>query len=314
MTRLLGGVTLAVLALLAGQRPGVSAATEDTITIPLTPEGLSIGDLIKQASQVLGYTICLDPGEFQNDRLIATGQQVVPRGEYITLLHNILRSRDLVLITLGQGASAQHLVRKIGGGSGKPGMLKSLAPVVSAEDLLSGKPLGSALVTTQVSLKYVDARETATSLTGYFADQLVESVRNIENTNSLLMTGFATTLRGILQLIQMVDHAPAGDLPARSTGSEPRLKEHDERIAKLERTVKELAEQLKAQEKRWYLRRALNAADSPPGQRRSSSPARSSRCRRTSGDRCRTVMFGTMCRTPETPAACFDTLCRSYSR
>jgi type II secretory pathway component GspD/PulD (secretin) len=256
MMRSLCGVTLALLPLLSGQRPDAPASAEDNITIPLTPEGLPMADLIKQASQVLGYTIYFEPGELQNERLSATGPQVVPRSDYLALLHNVLRSRDLVLVTVGRGDSAQHVIRRLGGQNAKPGMFKSLAQVVTPEELLSSKPLGSALVTTQVNLKHVDARETATSLTTYFADTLVESVRNIENTNSLLMTGYASTLRGMLQLIDMVDQPPTVALPAtpgmpmKPGPIEPRLKDHEERIAKLERMVKELSEQLKAPEKR----------------------------------------------------------------
>jgi len=256
MMRSLCGVTLALVPLLASQRPEAPAAAEDNITIPLTPEGLPMADLIKQASQVLGYTIYFEPGELQNERLSATGPQIVPRGDYLALLHNVLRSRDLVLVTVGRGESAQHVIRRIGGQSAKPGMFKSLAQVVTPEELLSSKPLGSALVTTQVSLKHVDARETATSLTTYFADTMVESVRNIENTNSLVMTGYASTLRSMLQLIDMFDQPvtatpPATPgMPARPGPIEPRLKDHEERIAKLERLVKELAEQSKPQQEK----------------------------------------------------------------
>ena len=48
----------------------------------------------------------------------------------------------------------------------------------------------------------------------------------------------------------MFDQPPTASLPAKPGPIEPRLKDHEERIAKLERMVKELSDQLKAQEKR----------------------------------------------------------------
>ena len=44
------------------------------------------------------------------------------------------------------------------------------------------------------------------TLQPYFADNFTDNIRNIEGTNTILMTGFANTLRGIHGLILEIDH------------------------------------------------------------------------------------------------------------
>src|SRR5258706_409095 len=69
------------------------------------------------------------------------------------------------------------------------------------------------LVTTSISTKYLPAREAVTTLQLYFADSATEAIRNIEGTDTILMTGFANNLQGIVRLLKEIDKEPDDAYP-----------------------------------------------------------------------------------------------------
>jgi general secretion pathway protein D len=121
-----------------------------------------------------------------------------------------------MIIQFGPGDAGFLTLRKLGGtgGGGRAQTaLKTQAQIVlpSELDKLAENP--GLLVTTSISTKYLPAREAVTTLQLYFADSATEAIRNIEGTDTILMTGFANNLQGIVRLLKEIDKEPDDAYP-----------------------------------------------------------------------------------------------------
>src|SRR6185369_8756870 len=90
------------------------------------------------------------------------------------------------------------------------------------------------LVTTTYSCKNLPARELVTTMQLYFADSATEAIRNIEGTDSAVMTGYAANLAALVKMCERLD-AEAASSPSyeRARGLESRLAALEAAVAKL---------------------------------------------------------------------------------
>lgn len=234
-------VALSLIAQSASATPLVTR-DERSFTITFDPAGTPLLDFVKAVSRALEWPLQYQLDELQEDRLFASEPQIVPREHLADYVHNILRSHDLIITTVGEGPSAMRSLVRIS--KSKPGMLKSLAPYVSSEDLLAMKPSSAPLVTTQIVLRHTSARELATSLTGYFADQMVESVRNVEDANGLVITGWTSTVRNIVKMAAMIDEMASAGTKELHAPLKQQLTDLEKRIASLETALRSVGQQL----------------------------------------------------------------------
>ncbi|MEW6741953.1 MAG: secretin N-terminal domain-containing protein [Planctomycetota bacterium] len=225
-----GSVFLAsFLAFLCAAPPGRALAQEiepvagtDEIVISFdVVNGTDLLEFVGVVQRELGYQFHYKDSELKpatpgggSPKIFTLGAKKIRKADLFKYFQAVLREQDFVCVRIGSLEEGEDKdagfwsIRKVGPAGGKPTQLKSLARIVSREELeeLQGNP--GILVTTAVSLEYVSARDASTVLTTYFADQFVESVRNIENSNTLLLTGYASTLAAIMRLIEVIDKKP----------------------------------------------------------------------------------------------------------
>ncbi|MEW6745890.1 MAG: secretin N-terminal domain-containing protein [Planctomycetota bacterium] len=217
-----------------GTRPETQS---EVIRIESREGGLPLAELIVLAQQVLGYPIYyskweIAPDPAQAPALDFAGTIEVPRDEFLYFFELALRELDFLHVERSVGNLEFHAVHRVGPMGGKPTQLKSLARTVTPEELkdLNRRQI---LVTTRIQLEHANARDMATILTTYFADQFVESVRNLESANTLLLTGFASNVAKIVELIELMDQPP-------TTASASRIETLEKQVAELTKMVNEL--------------------------------------------------------------------------
>lgn len=224
---LLAPLLVAASVLLA---PGARAQTVDfdtegNILIQFDEiDGTPLEDFIKLCEIRTGKQFTYSPEDVQSVRLRFIGRKVLPEKEFWRYFQAVLRAYDFVVVPFGnakppnaEGADDEpdtgfFAIRRPtptgGGPGGKPGYIKSQAPIVSPEQLDAFRYDPGIVLTTSFTLRYVAVQEAVNMLQTYFTDPMIESVRAVANSNSLVVTGFAQTLYGIKYLLQLVDTKP----------------------------------------------------------------------------------------------------------
>ena len=190
----------------------------DAITVRFDAvNGTPLIDFVASAQTLIDVPLDYDERDFSGIMLKTTGVKVLTKKTFWQYFQAILKSRDIVVVPYGNVLFPERtssgpdtgffaLRRGSGGASGaKPGYIKSQAKVVSQEDLKNFKYDPGIIITTSFSLKHVNCQEAANMLQTYFTDPMLESVRAVSNSNSLVATGFAETLNGIQELITLID-------------------------------------------------------------------------------------------------------------
>ncbi|MBI4879532.1 MAG: hypothetical protein HY812_07730 [Planctomycetes bacterium] len=182
-------------------------------------DGTPIEQLLDFARAQLGYPLLWHPADVKDAMLRGHGTKVIPSESFFSYLQNVLRAHDYVLVPYGTVAFPGHPAPKgaatgilavrnpnfTGAGGLKPGDIKSHAPVVSADMLDMYRDDGGIVLTTSFRLEHVSVQEAMNMLQSYFMDPMVESVRAVGTSNSLVATGFATSLVGIRDLLRLID-------------------------------------------------------------------------------------------------------------
>lgn len=185
-------------------------------------DGTPLADFIGFARTVVDVPLDYDERDVQGILLTISGHKTVRKDDFWHYFQAVLRSRDFLLVPYGNvlapGRPASgpdtgfFAIRRSSGGVGggaKPGYIKSQAPVVSPEELKNFRHDAGIVLTTSFVLKHVNCGEAANMLQTYFTDPMLESVRVVSDSNSLVATGFAPTLNGIHALLQLIDVEPA---------------------------------------------------------------------------------------------------------
>ncbi len=224
------------LALAAFAAPAPSQAhANDDLTIECPAEGLELTALVTMARDVTGEPFFFDERELKDVRVRFTGKMVVPKAKFMAFFDFCAHSADFVPLETMEAGTRVHLLRKLGGQGGRgQTALKTLARIVELAELqqLADRWL---LVTTTYSCKNLPARELVTTLQLYFADSATEAIRNVEGTDTIIMTGFAANLAS---LVKMCDRL---DVEAASSPSFGRTRTLEGRIAALEAAVAKLS-------------------------------------------------------------------------
>lgn len=185
-------------------------------------EGTPLDQFIKLCEKTTGLQLNYDTNDTKDVRLRFLGKKRLPRDQFWSYFQAVLKAYDFLVVPYGNVAAPGRpqegpetgffAIRKAqasGGGVGtRPGYIKSLAPVVTADQLESFKYDPGIVLTTSFTLKYVNVQEAANMLQTYFTDPMMESVRAVSNSNSLVATGYAQTLYAIRGLLTLIDTKP----------------------------------------------------------------------------------------------------------
>ena len=194
----------------------------NTITIDFDQtEGTPLSDFSRFAQTIVDVPLDFDERDMTGSLLSTHGSKVLNKAEFWHYFQAVLKSRDFVVVPYGNVLTPNRpssgpdtgffALRRSSGGAGggaRPGYIKSMAPVVTVEQLESFKYDPGIVLTTSFALKHVNVQEAANMLQTYFTDPMLESVRAVTNSNSLVATGFAQTLFGIHELLRLVDVGP----------------------------------------------------------------------------------------------------------
>jgi type II secretory pathway component GspD/PulD (secretin) len=227
---------IAVLALVAAL--GSSASPEspraDDLAFQGDGKGLLLAKLIETAHEVTGEPFFFEPRDVQDQAVAFTGTVSVPRDHFLPFFDWCLRQADFVHIEQVAGGVTLHRIQKLGQQARGQQALKTMARTITLEELRASAERNTLITTTYVA-KNLPVRELVTTLQLYFADSATESIRNVEGTNAIVMTGFASGVAGIVDLADRLDAATAQDPTFRERRSlEDRVKKLEEQFAKLQ--------------------------------------------------------------------------------
>lgn len=227
-------LALGLSAPLAFSAPNPAAAPDDVLEFTAGGEGLAIRELIEAATEVTGEPFFYDVKDLEKVAVRFTGTVKVPRAEFLSFFDRCLRDADFVHLESKAAIGTTHTIRRLGQQARGSQQLKAMARFVTPEELatLSGRP--ATLVTTVYTCRTAPAREMVTTMNLYFADGAVETIRNIEGTNSIVMTGFAQSLGQHVSLMRQIEASMGEDVALASQ------RELQKRIEKLEADVARL--------------------------------------------------------------------------
>lgn len=199
------------------QTSTIDAAT-DELTIQFDEvEGTPLDDFIKLGEQLLGVQMTFESADTKDIRLRILGPRKIKKDQFWSYFQAVIKSKDFVVVPYGSpsvpgrpggdGAGYFAIRRSTGGvgGATKPGFIRSRAPVVTPAQLTMFKNDTGLVLTTAFQLEHVNAQEMVNMLQTYFSDPMVESVRAVADSNSLVATGYGPSLGNVQALITLID-------------------------------------------------------------------------------------------------------------
>lgn len=173
-------------------------------------KGEALTQFIDLAKVLLQRPINYQPQEIGDTMIFIAGPIRVEKDRFFQFFQAVLKAYDFIVMDYGPPGSSFLRLQRIGGtgGAGRgAAALRPSAPIVPLEDLERYSQDPATLITTSIPLRYIDARSAQASFQQMF-ETTVESIRNVENSNSLVITGFGTNVWGAYQLVGLVDVPP----------------------------------------------------------------------------------------------------------
>ena len=210
------------------------------IFLPLVEENsLPMTRLLEFAGQTLGISFLYVESEVIDRAYQFTGPIQVPRSKFQGFFERLLLDKHFILISTGEGESAIHKVIMLPAASGTRQAVHLKTKVVDLSELPDYADR-AILVTVNIPLTSVDARNALQSLNPYFitsGSHQMESIRCVENANSLIITTYGQKAYQLGQLIQMMDTEAREEMKFKNEW----LKQIETRVAALEDKIKKLA-------------------------------------------------------------------------
>jgi hypothetical protein len=223
-----------LLPLSMGQSAPTAGQSKEEFVITCSDEGVDLDAFVANIQGLTGEPFYYEPRDLKDHRLFIKGTVRIPKDKLMSFFELSLRHLDFVHLEFLEGEKRFHVLHKLGQQARGLTALKSQARVIDVSEL-PGLADRWTLVTTNYDCKNLPAREAVTVLTLYFADSATESIRNIEGTETIIMTGFAANLASQVAMLDRIDAAVAaspGFVPPRTL--EKRLAELEKRLAALE--------------------------------------------------------------------------------
>lgn len=174
--------------------------------------GEKLENFIHLARQILDVPISYDPTEMNNVIIRIIGTPKVEREYFFEFFQAVLKAYDFVVADWMESGGFYKIQKIQAAGPGRGANFKSQAPIVPAERIHEYANSPATLITTSIPLKYIDGRAAMATFNPYF-DTQIEGIRNVENSNSLVITGFGTNVWGAYQLVGLVDVPPFKSMP-----------------------------------------------------------------------------------------------------
>jgi general secretion pathway protein D len=181
-------------------------------------EGEPLIDFVDLAQKILQRPIRYTPQDLGPEvRVYILGPQRVKQAQFKQYFQSVLKAYEYIVIEYGPTGSNFLSIQKVSQtGQPRPGtgtmFILSQAPMVSVDDLDAYQHDPAQLITTSMPLRYVSGRDALGTFSSYFSNP-PEQIRNVENTNALVVTGFGSHVWGLWELIQLIDQPPFKPTP-----------------------------------------------------------------------------------------------------
>ena len=204
---------------------------EQTVTLPLSEDfTISLDKLLEFSSHVLGIPILIAESQTSDILYRFTSKVEIPRSKFQGYFERLLLDKEFLYSKTGEGAAAIHRVESLA-------VLKSRLQVPNAKAIhleeIDDYADRGILISTVIPLKHIESRVTMTSLNPYFPNQLLESIRPVENSNALIIRALAPKAHAIVKMLAKMD--VASDFHVKRYSDE--MMELVDRIEKLEKKV-----------------------------------------------------------------------------
>ncbi len=135
---------------------------------------------------------------------------VVPKADVQAVFEHVLERHDFVLLVLRQ--EEPRLLSIVSLQTGSRSNVRKSAMFVPAEDLEAWAPHASILITTVIHLPHTDVRQLSNSMRTMITDAYTQQMLPAGNTNSMVLTGFASNVAALARMLRIVDEATAMEL------------------------------------------------------------------------------------------------------
>jgi type II secretory pathway component GspD/PulD (secretin) len=206
-------------------KPGVSSpvavaggdpfpAPSGKISVSVGPgEDMKLEKLLDEFSKVTGITFLVAPETRMVLQKSTTGLNRsidIPASEVYPVVETILIQNDLALVPLHENeprlASVCSLTQNRGSN------LRNAAVTIPASALPVYARHPAVLVTTVLDLPHTDVRTISNSMRTMFTDANTQQIIPVGNSNSLILTGFGTTISGMSRMLQEVEETAKRDM------------------------------------------------------------------------------------------------------
>jgi len=217
-------------------------ANDSVIAIPLDENfKITIEKLVTFASEVIGRPLLFKNVNLPSTSIQFTGAVRIPVSEFQGYFERLLLNNGYTYLINGKGETAVHTVARseqvYQSHSGRSCISGLSVPINKLGDY-SNRGI---LITFTYQLKHINARQTLTTMSPYFTQGNFESVRSVDDSNSLLITmlGFkAIDLVKSLKELDIETPDNMNTIPIHRQGKV--IHDLKTAIAELEKRIKEL--------------------------------------------------------------------------
>jgi len=135
---------------------------------------------------------------------------VVPKGEVQAVLEHVLQQNDFVMLVLRQ--EEPRLLGIVSLQTGSRNNIRAHSMFVPGDELGKWTNHKSILITTVVHLPHTDVRQLSNSMRTMITDANTQQMLPAGNTNSMVLTGFASNVAALARMLKIVDEAAATEI------------------------------------------------------------------------------------------------------
>ena len=188
------------------------------ISIRVTPgEEMKLDALLAEFSKVTGLHLVIAKEDSMIVRATSTGLMGsvdVPAGEVYPWVESLLVHNGVVLAPMTDREPRLVSVSTLMSGAQRGGSLRNSAIFVPAEEIAAYSRHPAVLVTTVMNLPSVDVRTLSNSMRTMFTDANTQQIIPVGNSNSLIMTGFGSSVASMVTMLNRIEVEARRELEA----------------------------------------------------------------------------------------------------
>jgi len=174
---------------------------------------MNLADFISACEQATGrnFTYIDETHEMlKNAKIRLLGQKIVPKEEFYSFFQIMMIINDFVCSQVGPDHLAVILVESLKTQARATVKLKAVH--VDPEDLDLYEDQPAVLITTVIHMPNTDVRQLSNSMRTMLTDANTQQMLPAGNTNSMVLTGFGSSVAAMARMLRLVDEASKTDI------------------------------------------------------------------------------------------------------